>query len=345
MTKFTSNYRRGELSIAFAFAFAGACAMAALAIFVPAYASSPSKPPAADTTDAAAAEPIAPPTTTLGRVRASGKLVIGYRPDAAPMSSRDAQGQAAGYAVSVCKEWADALRKDLAAPSLAVEWQTVGTDFADVQEHRVDMICAGDEVTQASRAQVSFSIPIFPGGVSALVRSDASKSLQAALEERPQPYELLWRGTPPPTLAHRTYSALVGTATMQGLLQRMVELRLTANVEPVADYDAGIAALLKGRTDVLFGDRDKLLQAAQRSSSRQDLRVLTRHFTFVALALAVPRNDDDFRLAVDRALSEVYADPKFGALYTAEFGTPDADTVAFFRSVGVPVSSPVGPTQ
>jgi ABC-type amino acid transport substrate-binding protein len=73
--------------------------------------------------------------------------------------------------------------------------------------------------------------------------------------------------------------------------------------------------------------------------------VLTRHFTFVALAVALPRNDDDFRLAVDRAVSNVYADPQFGALYADNFGSPDADTVAFFRSVGVPVSSPVVPTR
>jgi ABC-type amino acid transport substrate-binding protein len=116
-------------------------------------------------------------------------------------------------------------------------------------------------------------------------------------------------------------------------------------VQPVADYDAGIAAVLKQQSNVLFGDREKLLQAVQRSPSAKNLRVLTRHFTFVALAVALPRNDDDFRLAVDRAVSNVYADPQFGALYADNFGSPDADTVAFFRSVGVPVSSPVVPTR
>ena len=72
------------------------------------------------------------------------------------------------------------------ASSLAVEWVAVGSGFADVQDHRVDMICAADEVTQANREKVSFSIPIFPGGVSALVRANAPKAFQHALEERPQ---------------------------------------------------------------------------------------------------------------------------------------------------------------
>lgn len=350
MKKSTSNERRSELSIAFAIAFAGACAMAALAIVVPVHAASKAKPAVAAAAPLAAdAEPVATiaplPTTTLERIKAAGKIALGYRAEAAPMSYRDSAGQPAGYAIALCKRVVDAMKSDMRASTVAVEWVTVGPGFADVQDRRVDMICAADEVTQANREKVSFSIPNFPGGVSALVRANAPRAFQQALEQRPKPYEPLWRASPPPTLEHRMYSALVGSATMAGLKESIAELRLTASVQPVADYDAGIAAVRARQSDVLFGDRGKLLQAVQGSPNAKDLRVLTRHFTFVALALALPRNDDDFRLAVDRALSNVYADPQFGALYTANFGPPDADTIAFFRSVGVPVSSPVGPTK
>jgi ABC-type amino acid transport substrate-binding protein len=280
-------------------------------------------------------------TTALERIVDADRITIGYRADAAPMSYRAASGQPAGYSVSLCNRAANALKRTLARPSLAVTWVPVSSGFADLAEGRVDLICGADEITLANRAHASFSIPIFPGGVSALVRADADAALQDALEERPQPYAPLWRGTPPPTLAHRTYSALVGSDTMEALTEHIAELRLKANVEPVADYDTGIAAVLERRSDVLFGDREKLLQAVRRNPAERDLRVLTRRFTFALLALATPRNDDDFRLAVDRALSEVYADPAFGALYTDNFGEPDKDTVAFFRNVGVPADVPI----
>ncbi len=345
MMKSISNERRSELSIAFAIAFAGACAMAALAIVVPAHAASNEKPAVAAPTTETAATGAPLLTTTLERLKTARRIVLGYRAEAAPMSFRDASGQAAGYAVALCNRVVDSMKSDLGASSLAVEWVAVGSSYADVQDHRVDMICAADEVTQENRQKASFSIPIFPGGVSALVRANAPRAFQQALEQRPKPYEPLWRASPPPTLEHRMYSALVGSATIAGLKESIAVLRLTASVQPVADYDAGIAAVRARQSDVLFGDREKLLQAVQGSPNAKDLRVLTRHFTFVALALALPRNDDDFRLAVDRALSNVYADPQFGALYTTTFGPPDADTVAFFRSVGVPVSSPVGPTK
>ena len=333
--------RRTDLGIALAIAFVAACIMAALAFVVPARGAT--KPNPAPAAMPAASEPemhtaAAPPTptTTLGRVRSTGRIVFGYRPDAMPMSYRDASGQAAGYSVALCNKVADMLRRDLSLPSLAVEWVAIGADFGDVEQQRVDLVCASDEITLTNRARASFSIPIFPGGVSALVRADVAQSLQRALEERRPAYAPLWRGTPPPTLEHRTYSALVGSTTIDALQSRIANMRLTANVEPVASYEAGLAAVVKGSTDVLFGDRAQLLQAVQRSAAAKELRVLAPHYTFAALALALARNDDDFRLAVDRALTRVYEDPQFGALYATTFGTADPDTVAFFRSVAVP---------
>jgi polar amino acid transport system substrate-binding protein len=61
--------------------------------------------------------------------------------------------------------------------------------------------------------------------------------------------------------------------------------------------------------------------------------VLTRRYTYETLALVLARNDDDFRLVVDRALIRFYASPKFGETYTSMFGPPDTDTVEFFRGL------------
>ena len=135
----------------------------------------------------------------------------------------------------MCNRLADVLKSELPLPSLSVDWVAVAPGYGDLESHRVDLICDADQVTAAGRETASFSIPIFPGGVSALVRADATVSFTQTLEERPQPYKPLWRGTPPPTLENRTYSALVGSATMDALLARISSMRLIANVEPVAN--------------------------------------------------------------------------------------------------------------
>jgi ABC-type amino acid transport substrate-binding protein len=89
----------------------------------------------------------------------------------------------------------------------------------------------------------------------------------------------------------------------------------------------------KGSSDVLFGERAPLLAQLKQHPDAGKLKVLNRHFTYEPLALAIPRNDDDFRLAVDRALAEFMVSPKFGELYVATFGTADSDTVEFFRGM------------
>jgi ABC-type amino acid transport substrate-binding protein len=276
------------------------------------------------------------PSPTIERIKAAGKIVLGYRSGAAPFSSRDSAGRPVGYSVALCAEVAAALGRQLGLSSLAVEWVAVGTGYDDVEHRRVDLLCADDAITLDHRTRVSFSIPVFPGGVSALVRRDAWDALVWTLESRPPPYEPLWHGEAPATLQHRIFSAISGSATLDVLKTYRESLKLMESVAPVDSYDAGVVAVLERRSDVLFADRAQLLSAVQRSPSARDLRVLSQRFEFVTSALALARNDDGFRLEVDRALTGFYQDPRFGALYAATFGPPDADAITYFRSLVAP---------
>ena len=119
---------------------------------------------------------------TLDRVRQTGKLTLGYRTDARPFSYKDESGNPDGYAVSLCKNVAEKMKSDLGLPDLAVEWVPVtGEDqFKAVQESKVDLLCGAAD-TLASRKDVDFSIPIFPGGIGALLRADAPVGLKEVL--------------------------------------------------------------------------------------------------------------------------------------------------------------------
>ena len=114
-------------------------------------------------------------------------------------------------------------------------------------------------------------------------------------------------------------------------------MRLTANVQPVDNYDAGVAAVVQRRTDVLFGERAQLLQAVQRSAEAKDLRVLSRHFTFARSGARARRATKT--TSASRSIArcrESCTDPQFGEVYAASFGAPDGGTVAYFRSIVLP---------
>lgn len=272
---------------------------------------------------------------TLERVRAKGTLVLGYYTQAQPMSYRDSSGNAAGYAVMLCRQVADAVKVELGRQQLDVAWVplTPATGLQAVQQGKVDLLCGSEPASLAKRTVVSFSTPILPGGISVLLRADAPKALQDALNERPAPYRAVWRASPFSPVQRKTLSVVSGTQAVNWVKDRMSKLHLIAKIDTIDSYDTGAAKVARGESDALFGDRAVLLALAKRSTGAGKLRVLPRHFTYEPLALALARNDDDFRLVVDRALSRFYASPKFGDAYKAVFGSVDVDTVEYFRGV------------
>ena len=146
----------------------------------------------------------------------------------------------------------------------------------------------------------------------------------------------LWRGYPAQIIEKQTLAVVQGTPSEKWLKDKLGELQLTAEVLPVNNYDEGIQRILDGSADVLFADRSILLDAVKRGRSADELMVLDRQFTYAPIALALERGDADFRLSVDRALSEIFHSEKFHNLFVEWFGRPDQNADTFFRLSTLP---------
>jgi ABC-type amino acid transport substrate-binding protein len=273
------------------------------------------------------------PGSTLDRVRAAGRIRLGYRSDARPFAYGDDAGQPAGYSVAMCQLIADAVKAEPGLASTIVEWVSVpvGERFSAVQQGRIDLLCGAETETLARRAQASFSIPIYPGGIGALVRSDSPVRLREVLSGRGQAFRPTWRAAATQVLQARAFSAVQGTTADKWLTSRIKELQVIADVAHVDGYSAGIQGLLDRRSDVFFAERAVLLDSARRHAGARDLLVIDRLFTYEPLALAMPTGDEQFRLLVDRTLSRLYSSGEIGALYTKWFGEPDEAAMTFFR--------------
>jgi ABC-type amino acid transport substrate-binding protein len=123
---------------------------------------------------------------------------------------------------------------------------------------------------------------------------------------------------------------------MTWLSGKLDEFKIDAKIVPVENYKIGVQHVLARSTDVLFGERSILLDAAKNSSASRDLLVLDRHFTVEPLAFALARDDDDFRLLVDHSLSSLSRSGEAQTLYKRFFGEPDENTLAFFRVSTLP---------
>jgi ABC-type amino acid transport substrate-binding protein len=276
---------------------------------------------------------------TLDRIRQNGKVMLGYRADAQPFSYRDESGNAAGYSVALCQAIADGLKTDLGLANLSIEWVPVTIDdrFPAVQQGKVDLLCGAESETLSRRKEVSFSLPIFPSGIGALLAADAPPELQEILERGSPPTKPIWRGSPARTLLEQqTFAVVANTRAVDWLRERAAAFDIDAKIIPVDSYEAGVQSLIDGGSDVLFGDRAILLEAAKRNPAAHDLTLLDRRFTNEPVALVLARGDEDFRLVVDQKLSQTIRSDAFRGLYARWFGEFDQASARFFRDTVLP---------
>jgi ABC-type amino acid transport substrate-binding protein len=276
---------------------------------------------------------------TLDGIRASGKITFGYRTDARPFSYQDEASKPAGFSVDLCQRIAEEAKSELGLTALATDWVALKVDerIPAVQQGKVDLLCGADTETLTKRKEISFSIPIFPSGIGAILRKDAPRQLREILEGRPGT-DPIWRASPARILEAQTFSVVKGTSSETWLAERLDKFQIAATVVPVENYATGIQSILDGNSNVFFADRPILFEAATDGRAGQELMVLDRLFTYEPLALALQRGDEDLRLLVDRALSRLFGSPEFGKTYEKWFGILD-DSVSgyhFYRIVAIP---------
>lgn len=274
---------------------------------------------------------------TLDRIRETGVVRLGYLTGARPFSYRDEQGKPAGYAVALCEQVVKELQRSLSRPDLRAEYVMVepNTRFDAVKDGNIDLLCGGGTQTLALREKVSFSIPIFPGGIGVLIRKDAPAKMRAVLEGKAEPFSPRWRASLGQVMAKRVFAVVAKSRAAEWLEHGIDDFALTATIEPIESFDAGLDRVAARRADAVFAEREILLDAVNRSPSAKDLVVLDRKFTYEPLAFALPRTDEDFRLFVDASLSRIYRSTFLEDVYTPVFGKPDDATRQFFLNSAI----------
>jgi len=246
---------------------------------------------------------------TLDRVRETGVFRIGYRTDAPPFSYDSAIGEPAGYIVDLCREVAAAAKQDVGLKDLKVEYVTVTAEdrFEAVKSGRVDLLCEATTVTLARRRLVDFSLMTFIDGAGVMVRSDGPQSFKA--------------------LAGHKIGVHAGTTTEDALRRTLAELKVAAEVVPVADHADGVKRLESGELAAYFADRAILTFLLLDEGSPQTLRISKEYFTREPYALALARGDDDFRLLVDRTLARLYRTGAIAPIFARSFGKAKAGEI------------------
>jgi polar amino acid transport system substrate-binding protein/glutamate/aspartate transport system substrate-binding protein len=252
---------------------------------------------------ALAATVSAAPSRTLDRIKSEATIHLGFRSGAAPFSFKERSGIVRGYSVELCTRIAAAIQKQLRLPKLAVEWTPLdASDRLDaVASGKVDIECGTTTIALSRMELVDFSLPIFVDGGSVITEFDSKITRLADFD-------------------HKRVAVIPGTTTESALKRELAIVGAKAELVPVNDGSAGVALLAAGKVDGYAGDRIVLISLRAGSRDPSSLALLGADFSFEPYALVVRRDDPDFRLAVNRALVELYRSGEIDTIFERWLG-------------------------
>lgn len=274
---------------------------------------------------------------TLERIRESHAITLGYLPDFVPFSDQAAD-KASGYAIDLCLKIAEKVKTDLNLPELKIQYQPVSLkdEMNDVSSGKIDILCTPTPPTLARRKIISYSVPIYTAGLSAVVRQNASEALLNVLGGKVAHTGPTWRATVNLGLSNQTYAAIAGGVTETWIHQQMRLLGVVATLVTVENADAGLNLVANGKADAFFAERMMLEHLLTRNYPSGNLVLLERIFEYTPTAMAVDREDEDFRLLVDTALSEMYRSGDIERAFEKYLGGAGDSAKKLFKIYAIP---------
>lgn len=244
------------------------------------------------------------PGGTLAKVADSGRLAVGYVPDAAPMSYRDENGQAAGYSIELCKVIGEAVRRRLGLDELRVDYVPLvkpADRIEAVKSGKVDIECGATTITLSRREQVDFTLMTLITGASSLSLAEANIANNAQLNGK--------------------RLAVVQDTTTQKVLQEFLKANdFKAEVRLVETHEKGMALLKAGEVEAHVADQVILTGQVIAANEPGNFRLAPDVFSYEPYGFMVRRGDSEFRLLADEALARFYRTARIQRLYHDWFG-------------------------
>ena len=246
---------------------------------------------------------VAAEAATLDQIKQTGKIRIGYRASEPPMSFTDQNGQPIGFSIDVCTRIVNAVKTELGNPNISVEYVAVDSAnrFSKLTDNAIDILCGTTTKTLSRAKLVDFTQLTFVTGASLVSRKDAAIAGVAGLQGK-------------------KVAVVKDTTTIASLKGALKTALVEAEVVPVASAAEGFAALQGGQVDAYSSDQVVLIGLLLTSADRANFVISNELFSYEPLALAVRRNDADFRLVADRVLSQLYRTGDIVQIYEKWFG-------------------------
>ncbi|MEX1325819.1 MAG: amino acid ABC transporter substrate-binding protein [Desulfobacterales bacterium] len=241
-------------------------------------------------------------TGTLQQIKKSGQIRIGYRVSAPPMSFSDKDGNPAGYSIDICKGIVAELENKIGA-DVKVEYIPVSADgrFKALIDNKIDILCGSTTKTLSRSELVDFTQLTFVTGASLMTLKDDKADDSDGFDGK-------------------KIGVVKATTTAVALKKLFQDTSTDAEVVLFDSAKEGIEALRKKKIDAFSSDQVVLIGIITKVDDPKNYVISSSVFSFEPFALAVRRNDSDFRLVADRVISDLYRSEKILDIYDKWIG-------------------------
>jgi len=228
---------------------------------------------------------------------------MGYLDGSVPFSSTDAVKQLQGYSIELCRAIASGIRAQLKLDSLETRWVllTIQNRLEAVKSGRVDIECSTTTWTLGRQADVDFSLITFVDGGSILTRVESDTGRISDFNGK-------------------RIAVITGTTTEKVLKETLALRSIKASVVTVKTREEGLRLLDQRKVDGFASDRIVLIGIVLTSKTQGAFKLLEEDFSVEPYALAIPRGDHEFRLAVNRVLARLYRTGEIQKIYEQWLG-------------------------
>ena len=226
---------------------------------------------------------------TLEKIERTGEFLIGYRTDSSPLSYENSDGEPSGYSVDICRRIAASVNAHFDKKDIETKFVRISPEerLSAVIDGKIDIECGSTTITLSRLEQVDYSLPTFVTGGSVL--SLAASGIQTMSD-----------------LAGKKVGVAKDTTTVEELRSYFKENLIDAEIVIVADRIEGMNRLNGGGIDALASDQIVLIGQVIEALNPQRYSLVNEIFSFEPYGFVLRRNDADFRLVVNRAISQLY---------------------------------------
>ena len=240
--------------------------------------------------DAAASAPAADaePHPVLDRIRSSGKIVLAHRESSVPFSYYDANKKPVGYALDLCKDVAEAVRKHLGLKTLEIAYVpiTTATRIDTIVTGKADLECGSTTNNAERRQKVAFTIPHYITGTRFAVRADSPIAELNQFE-------------------HHVLVSTAGSTPFKSVDQANKDRLLGIDVKPVKDNAEAMKMLADKTADGFAMDDVQLYGLIAESANPAQYKVVGKFITIEPLAIMMSKDDAAFKKVVDDEMRHI----------------------------------------